>query len=137
MIIKEFSKRQINSSRDVAELCSKILRAEESFDQDKEHFWGIGLDSQNKIKYLELITLGLLNQGMAHARELFRLAIMTPVVSVIICHNHPAGNVAPSPEDKEITRKIVEAGKIIGIQLLDHVIIGKSGHYSFSDDGLI
>jgi len=136
--IKGYKKKEITCSNNVAEICSSILRTENEIDQGKEHFWSIGLNTRNKIKYVELVTLGLLNQTIAHPREVFRMAIMEGVASLIVCHNHPSGSIEASPEDKKKTSELEQAGKIIGIILLDHVIIGENGkHYSFSDGGLL
>ena len=138
MHIKGFKECEVNSSKNVAEICYSILKKESAVDRDKEHFWSIGLDSQNKVKYVELVTLGLLNQVIIQARELYRGAIKEGgVLSLIITHNHPSGCLEPSPEDKAKTKELADAGKIIGIQLLDHLIIGKEGYYSFADEGLL
>jgi len=81
------------------------------------------------------VSLGILNQAITAPREVFRFAITQSVLSLIICHNHPSGSLQPSPEDRKFTSNLEKAGEIIGIKLLDHVIIGKNGHYSFSDEG--
>jgi len=137
MNIRGYTRKSITCSKPVAEICSRILSAECEIDRNKEHFWSIGLNSALKIKYLELVTLGLLNQTVAHPREVYRMAIMKGVASIIVCHNHPSGNVSASTEDKQKTSELTQAGKIIGIQLLDHVIIGENEYFSFSDEGLL
>ena len=138
MNIRGYKQKEITCSDAVAKICSAILKAECITDQNKEHFWSIGLNSANRIKYVELVTLGLLNQTIVHARELFRMAIMESVASIIVCHNHPSGEVKASIEDKKKTTELIQAGKIIGIQLLDHVIIGgKDTYFSFSDEGIL
>lgn len=139
MNIRGYTKKKITCSKAVAEICSAILNAECEIDRNKEHFWSIGLNSANKIKYVELVTLGLLNQTIVHPRELYRMAIMKGVASIIVCHNHPSGDVKASMEDIHKTKELTKAGKIIEIQLLDHVIIGEdnNNHFSFSDEGLL
>ena len=138
MNIRGYKKKEITCSTNVAEICASILRAENEVDQSKEHLWSIGLNTRNKIKYVELVTLGLLNNTIVHPREVFRMAIMEGVASLIVCHNHPSGSIEASPEDKKKTSELEQAGKIIGITLLDHVIIGGNGkHYSFLDGGLL
>ena len=138
MKIRGYTKRKITCSKAVAEICAAVLSTECEIDRNKEHFWSIGLTTANKIKYVELVTLGLLNQTVVHSRELFRMAIMQGVASVIVCHNHPSGDVKASMEDRQKTSELIQAGKIIGIQLLDHVIIGEDdSHFSFSDEGLL
>lgn len=138
MYIKGFKEREVTNSKNAAEIFYSILKKESAVDRDKEHFWSIGLNSQNKVKYVELVTLGLLNQVIIQARELYRRAIKDGgVISLIITHNHPSGCLEPSPEDKTKTKELADAGKIIGIQLLDHLIIGENGYYSFADKGLL
>ena len=135
MLIEEFKEQYVKCSDSVADICYAILKTESEIDQDKEHFWSIGLDASNKVKYIELVSLGILNQAITAPREVFRLAIVQGVLSLIACHNHPSGSLQPSSEDRKFTGQLHRAGEIIGIKLLDHVIIGKSGHYSFSDEG--
>ena len=138
MNIDGFKEKEVVSSQNVAEICYSILKKESAIDQDKEHFWSIGLNTQNKVKYVELVTLGLLNHVIIQPRELYRKAIKAKgVISIIITHNHPSGRLDPSPEDKTKTKQLAEAGKILGIQLLDHLIIGEKGFYSFADSGLL
>lgn len=137
MLIEEFKESYIKSSDSAAEICYAILKTESEVDQAKEHLWVIALDTSLKIKYVELVSLGILNQAVAAPREVFRMAIMQAVHSVIACHNHPSGSLEPSPEDRRFTEQLRKTGEIIGIQLLDHVIIGTEGHYSFSDQGVL
>lgn len=93
---------------------------------DNEKFWVLHLDSKNQFdSQPEEITSGLLNSSLVHPREVFRKAIRNATCAVILAHNHPSGDPTPSPEDIKITRQLVEAGKIIDIKVLDHIIIGK------------
>jgi len=134
--IKNQSHYQLSNSQKAARMFKDILLKEEKVDQDKEHFWVVGLTTQNKIKYIELVTLGILDESLIHPREVFRLAIMKGVTSVIVCHNHPSGNCEPSKEDIIFTKKLKKANNIIGINLLDHIIINtNTGYYSFADRG--
>lgn len=135
MLIEEFKEQYVKCSESVADICYAILKSESEVDQDKEHLWTIALDTSHKVKYVELSSLGILNQAVSAPREVFRLAIMHGVDSLIVCHNHPSGSLEPSPEDRRFTGQLKRSGEIIGIQLLDHVIIGKEGHFSFSDQG--
>ena len=124
MLLKENTKTKIKGAEDIAKIMTAILGVESQVDQDKEHFWVIGLTTRNVVKYIELVSLGSLNQTIANPREVFRTAIMQGVCSIIAVHNHPSEDTKESPEDKIITKQLVEAGKIIGIALLDHIIIG-------------
>jgi DNA repair protein RadC len=100
---------------------------------DKEVFVAFYLDTQNKIISREILSIGTLNYSVIHPREVFRTAIIRNANSVIIAHNHPSGNLEPSDEDIKITKQLKEAGQIIGIKLLDHVIVTVKGYYSFND----
>ena len=122
---------------DIAKIFQDILKTEEENDQEKEHFWAIGLTSRKQIKYIELVSLGILNQAIVHARETFRLAIQQNVESIIVAHNHPSKNTEPSPEDIAITRRLVVAGKVLGIEVLDHVIVTKNGYSSLKEKDLL
>lgn len=129
-------KRKITGSSDVAPIFRAILEAEIEVDQNKEHFWAMGLDTKHNIQYLELISLGIVNQALVHPREVFRFAVMKGVSSLILCHNHPSGDPSPSREDVAITHRLVEAGNILGITVLDHVIVGEAGsYYSLREGG--
>lgn len=91
----------------------------------KEGFWVLHLNGRNGLKSVELCTLGLLDCSLVHPREVFRGAIAAGAAAIILCHNHPSGDTTPSAEDIRITRQLVEAGKIIDIKVLDHIIIGR------------
>ncbi len=114
----------INDLAGIAEVFGAVLNTESEVDRDKEHFWIVGLNTRNNIKYIELVSLGTLNASLVHPREVYRMAIMKASSSIIIVHNHPSGDPEPSEEDGKITARLANAGNIIGIQLLDHVVIG-------------
>lgn len=94
-------------------------------DMKKEHFMLMILNTRNKIVRIENISVGTLNASLVHPREVFNKAIAHAASSVVIAHNHPSGDPEPSEEDLKITRRLIEAGKILGIEVLDHIIIGK------------
>ncbi len=103
---------------------------------DREHFIVLLLDRKNNVVGINTVAIGSLSATIVHPREVFTPAILNKAAAVILGHNHPSGDPTPSPEDKTMTRKLVEAGKIMGIEVLDHVIIGDPGkHYSFLDAG--
>jgi DNA repair protein RadC len=114
----------------------KALRARIR-DKAKEHFMLIILNTRNKATLITNVSLGTLNASLVHPREVFRDAIRHSASSVVLGHNHPSGDPTPSEEDMKITKRLVEAGKIIGIEVLDHVVIGKDNFYSFKEKGLI
>jgi DNA repair protein RadC len=137
MEIKRFNRHKIHNSIKVKKILQTILNLDNDVDRDKEHFWSIGLNSNNSIVFIELVTLGILNSSIVHPREVFRFAILKSVAAIIVCHNHPSGNFLPSTQDKEITEKLISSGKILDIPVLDHVIITSDNHLSFRDEGLM
>ena len=106
-------------------------------DQVRERFIVFWLDSVNRILGFEVITEGILNASLAHPREVFRGAIVATSAAIIIAHNHPSENTEPSQEDIVITKQLVEAGKIIGIPVHDHVIVARETYTSFAERRLI
>lgn len=106
-------------------------------EQKKEHFVIFFLDTRNQEIRRENISVGTLNANLVHPREVFESAILHNAAHVIVAHNHPSGNPEPSEEDKKVTNRLVEAGKILGIALLDHIVVAGSGYYSFKAHHLI
>ena len=104
-------------------------------DKAKEHFKLILLNPRNKIIGISTISIGTLNASLVHPREVFKDAIMHTAASVVLAHNHPSGDPEPSEDDITITKRLVEAGKILGIEVIDHIIIGKNDYYSFRAKG--
>jgi DNA repair protein RadC len=114
----------------------RYLSPEMSYLQ-KEHFVCLFLNTKNHVIAKETISIGSLNAAIVHPREVFRAAIKRAAASIICAHNHPSGDPSPSREDIDLTRRLVEAGTIIGIEVLDHVIIGQERHGSLKEQGLL
>jgi DNA repair protein RadC len=106
-------------------------------DYKKEYFVIFYLDSRNQEIKRETISIGSLNANLVHPREVFEPAVRNSAAHVILAHNHPSGDFEPSEDDLDITKRLVEAGKILGIEVLDHVVVVKSGFFSFKDKGII
>lgn len=104
-------------------------------DRQKEYFLCLLLNTKNRIIRQVTISEGTLNQSLVHPREAFQEAIRDSAHAVIFLHNHPSGDPTPSREDRHITRRLVQAGEIVGVRVLDHIIIGKTSFYSFADEG--
>lgn len=113
-------KRQILSPKDVYNLVKLKIK-----NYSKEHFMVLSFDSRNKLIGIDTITVGTLDSNLIHPRETFEAAVRRHASRIIIAHNHPSGNTEPSQEDLEITKQLVEAGKIMGIEVLDHLIVGE------------
>ncbi|PLX43573.1 MAG: hypothetical protein C0609_07980 [Deltaproteobacteria bacterium] len=108
---------------------------------ERERFYALLLDSRSRLLREELISEGSLTESLVHPREAFRTAIREGAAAVVFVHNHPSGDPAPGASDIKLTRRLFEAGKLLGIKVVDHVIIARSGFYSFfesvPDDGLL
>lgn len=104
---------------------------------DREHFFICSLTTKGQVLAIQNVSVGCLNQTIVHPREIFKSAIKLGAASIIACHNHPSGQPEPSSEDISVTRRLVEAGEIIGIKVLDHIIIGHDRFISFRERGLI
>lgn len=107
-------------------------------DSDREQFAVACVNAKNEVNSIEIVSTGTLSSALVHPRETFKAAILSNAHAVILCHNHPSGDPSPSREDREITRRLVEAGKLLGIEVLDHVIIGDQQRYvSFRERGFL
>ena len=104
-------------------------------DRKQEHFLTISLNGANEVMTVRVVTIGLINMSHVHPREVFADIITERASSLIVAHNHPSGSLTPSSEDIRVTRQLREAGDILGIKLLDHIIFGTRGYYSFLEHG--
>ncbi|WP_417326982.1 RadC family protein [Halarcobacter sp.] len=122
---------KITSSQDVYQ----ELKAYKN--KQQEYFLALYLDGANNLLETKVITIGTLNQSLVHPREVFSYAIEKRCASIIVAHNHPSAILKPSSEDIEVTQRLKESGKILGIELLDHIIFTKDGFYSFQEKGVL
>ena len=134
--LKKYQKIRIANSSQVYWLMRKILARENWIDREKEHFWVLGLDHANTAQYLELVSLGSVRAVNVEPMNVYRWAVMKGCVKAIVIHNHPSGYLEPSEEDKDITDRLIQVGRILNIELLDHLIISLHGYTSFGDKGL-
>jgi len=95
------------------------------------------LNTQNKVIDREVVSIGTLNQSLIHPRECFKFAIRLNANSVVFAHNHPSGSLEPSDEDLSVTKRLTDAGKLLGIEVLDHIIVTAEGHKSLKEQKLI
>ena len=135
LMVKEEAQRQtidrITSAQNVFTLLHEYT------DKEKEYFLLVTLDGSSHMIEKRVIHIGTLNQSLVHPREVFRSAILDNAAGIIVAHNHPSGTLEPSRADIQITQRLKEVAKLVGIELLDHVILSKQGYYSFSDEGLL
>lgn len=128
-----YETRNIDSPGAAAELGRRFIE-----NSDREEFIVCCLDTKNQPLSLSVVSIGSLNSAIVHPREVFKVAILSNASSIIAFHNHPSGDTEPSVEDISLTSRLAEAGKLIGIKLIDHIIIGSEGKYSsFKEENLL
>ena len=138
MEIKVRGTDNIQSSQDTYEIIQRIFyRRHKKVDHHKEHLWAIAMNLNLKVLNIELISIGTNNQTLASPQEIFRLPIYKHASKLVLVHNHPSGFLQPSESDLELTSKLIHAGLIFDIKVVDHVITTKHSYYSFMDNGLI
>lgn len=124
------ARTRITSPEQIWEMFSYLRR------ETKEYFIAAHVDGKNRIVCIDQISVGSLNQSIVHPRETFKSALLSSAAAIILIHNHPTGDPTPSREDMEITRRLKDAGELLGIKVLDHIIIGDT-YTSFVSQGLL
>jgi DNA repair protein RadC len=144
-LARRLSQEQVEENAAIhgPEDAARLLR-EQARELEHERFWVFPLDVRNRLKaHPVAVSQGLLNASLVHAREVFRVAIDHNAAAILVAHNHPSGMTSPSPEDLKVTRELIEAGKILSIKVLDHVIVGQmrpgqaSYYLSLRESGLV
>jgi DNA repair protein RadC len=134
----EFCKRRLCAERRKIVLPKDILPLVSHYaDRKQEHFICVSLTGGHEVIASRVVSVGLVNKALVHPREVFADPISDRAAAVMLAHNHPSGNIAPSSEDRTVTDKLKKAAVTLGIKLLDHVIFGRSEYYSFSEHGLL
>lgn len=128
-----YESRNINSPEIAAELGRKFIE-----NSDREELIVCCLDTKNQPLSISIASIGSLSSSIVHPREVFKVAVLSNAASIIVFHNHPSGDTSPSTEDISVTNRLKEAGDIIGIKLIDHIIIGPDGRYtSLKEEGIV
>ena len=126
-----YAMEEIDGPEKVAAFTRKFLAG-----ADREYLLALSIDNAGKLAAIEVVSIGTVNATLAEPREIFKHAILANAAGIVMVHNHTSGRCVPSDEDKETTKKIEKAGKILGIPLMDHIIVG-DGYFSFQADGLL
>jgi len=135
--LPDTDKIKILNSDDIYGIMQRVLLRENKIDQDREHFWVIGLASNNRILFIELISKGTINKTLVEPMEVFSFALQKRAVKIILAHNHPSGELKPSDGDKDITDRLIQVGIIVKTPVTDHLIISDNSYLSFADIGLL
>lgn len=132
----ELGRRKIQPPQRMVEDAEAVFRIVHNYAHlPQEHFITLSLNGANEVLELRVITVGLVNRTQVHPREVFADVLTDRASAVILAHNHPSGQLKPSPEDIAVTRRLAKAGALLGIQVLDHVIFSVRGYYSFAEQG--
>lgn len=135
--LSDEEKIKVLNGNDLYGIMQRILLREEKIDQDREHFWVVGLANNNRILFIELISLGSVNQTLAEPMDVFSFALQKRAVRIVLVHNHPSGEIQPSEADKDLTDNLIQVGKIVKTEVFDHLIITDNTFYSFKASGLL
>ncbi len=134
MLVKDsgnyYRTKPIRGQADAASIVKEFLAGE-----DREVFLAINLDNSNKINSINVVAIGTLDMTLVHPREIFKTAILSNSNGIIIAHNHPSGNPNPSEDDIKLTRQLFECGKLLGIRIFDHIILGEDEYASIRLEG--
>lgn len=122
----------LKHARGAAELF-RAYRESAQLPESKEAFLVLVLNAKHTTLCIDLVSIGSLQSSIVHPREVFRLAVVLAGAAIVVCHNHPSGDSAPSHEDSIVTERLVEAGRLLGIPCLDHLILGDDSFYSFTE----
>lgn len=132
----EFARRRIKPEGAKIETPADLLPHVRHFaDRKQEHFLCATLNGANEILNVRVVSIGLIDRAPVHPREVFADAIADRASAIIVAHNHPEGGVQPSPSDAKITAQLKDAGQVVGIELLDHIIFNRTAYFSFLEDG--
>ena len=124
--------RSVSKPNEVAELLDSFLSK-----RDREHFGVLCVDTKNQPTNISIVSIGNLNSAIVHPREVFKTAILSNAASIILFHNHPSGNPEPSTQDVELTNRLMNSGELLGIQVLDHIIVGDECFVSLNERNLM
>lgn len=134
----EFARRRIKPAGEKIETPADVLPLIRHYaDRKQEHFLAVTINGANEVLNVRVVSIGLIDRSPVHPREVFADAVAERASGIIVAHNHPAGSLEPSLADTEITKQLKEAGKYVGIELLDHVIFNRVGYFSFLESGLL
>jgi DNA repair protein RadC len=130
-------KIKILNGDDLYGIMQRILLRADKIDQDREHFWVVGLANNNRLLFIELISLGSVNATVAEPMDVFSFALQKRAVKIVLVHNHPSGELKPSAADLDNTDRLIQVGIIVNTEVYDHLIITERSYLSFRDTGLL
>lgn len=131
----QYKGRYLRSPRDVSNLMIDHLQMDQ---MERESLVAVAINIRHEPTHVEVVSTGSLTASIVHPREVFKMAILSNAYAIFLCHNHPSGDPRPSEDDRKITLRLKEAGELMGIPIIDHVVMGENGtFYSFKESGVI
>jgi DNA repair protein RadC len=132
----EFARRMLCPERRRIGFPAEVIPVIQHYaDRKQEHFLCVSLNGAHEVIACRVVSIGLVNRTVVHPREVFADAITDRAAAVLVAHNHPSGNVIPSPDDRDVTARLRSAGNTLGVQVLDHIVFSTTGYYSFLEHG--
>lgn len=131
-LVEYYGSKKISCPSDAAEVANKFIG-----DADREMFITINLSTNNGINSVHVVSMGAVDRTTIHPRECFKATLLSNASSVIFAHNHPSGSLEPSAEDKAVTNKLKQCAELLDLKVLDHIIIGDGGYYSFQENHIL
>jgi DNA repair protein RadC len=135
--LKKTERIKIEEPGQIYGIMQRIFMRESKQSRNREHFWTVSLDTAGRILNIELVSLGTVNQTMVTPMEVLSIPLQKKAIKIILVHNHPAGQLIPSEEDKDVTDRLIQACKLMKIEVVDHLIISETDYYSFTQSGLL
>lgn len=133
----EQRRMKLVNSKDVYRIMKEVLLRENKIEKAKEHFWIVGLANNNRLLFVELVHVGTFNSCPVGPNEIFRVSIIKGAAKLIFVHNHPSGELIPSTADEDTTNRLIQAGRVVNLPVVDHLIISTRSYISFADLGLM
>jgi len=137
MITESCNGKILKNAKEIADMMRGILDLSDEFERDREHFWTIGFDNAMRVIYVECVSIGTGDHALVDPKEVFRAAVTKHAGRLVIVHNHPAGNSSPSKEDFAVTTLLKNGAAWLQIEILDHIIITSTDHYSSKEAGTL
>ncbi len=133
MVIDSCNGKKLTTAGEIADMMRGILDLSDEYDKTREHFWVIGFNVELRVMYVECVSIGNMESSIVDPREVFRAAIIKHADRIVVIHNHPSGTLLPSDADLEVTQRLVKSGRILNLEVIDHIIITRTGFYSMRE----
>jgi len=137
VVLSKDEQIKLLNCEEVFVIAQNILLREQHIDRNREHLWIMGLEQNNRLLYIELVSMGSMKETIVEPMEIFSFALQKRVAKIIMIHNHPTGDLEPSEADKDVTDRMIQAGLLLDTPILDHIIISETSYFSFERSGLL